>query len=72
MVLGMDDSIDIYKYHRYCVELGKMKFNQKALHNYGFFLISSSQSKSNASSSSSGKVKRELLERISFSVDVCS
>lgn len=51
---------------------GRVKLDQKAFHDYGFFLISSSQSKSNGSSSSSGKVKRDVLERLSFSVDVSS
>lgn len=46
-----------------------MKFDQQAFHDYDFFLISSSQSKSNASSSSSDKVKRDFLERLNLSVD---
>ena len=46
-----------------------MEFDQQAFHDYGFFLISSSQSKSNVSSSSSGKVKRDFLERLNLSVD---
>lgn len=54
------------------VELGRLKFDLKAFHDYGFFLISSSQSKSNASSSSSDKVKRDFLERANLSVDPSS
>ena len=51
------------------LEWTRVKLDQKAFHDYGFFLISSSQSKSNGSSSSSGKVKRDVLERLSLSVD---
>lgn len=73
MALDMANSLYIYKYHvgipMCCVEVGKMKLDQQTFHDYGFFLISSSQSKSNASSSSSGKVKRDFLERLSFSGD---
>lgn len=46
--------------------------DQKAFHNHGFFLISSSQSKSNASSSSSDRVKRERVERFTLSGGCCS
>lgn len=66
----------IYKHmsipRRCCVELGRLKFDQKAFHDYGFLLISSFQSKSSASSSSSDKVKRDFLEKNNLSLDPSS